>query len=411
MTLLLGLGFFFGLYMAWNIGANDVANAMGTSVGSRALSLKQALIVAAIFELAGATMVGGAVTRTVGSGILDMERLQNPVLYSVVMVSALLAAALWLQFASWRGWPVSTTHAIVGAVAGGGVAATGFGGADWKTLGKIAGSWVLSPVVGGIIAFVLFRFISGWILNSRVSRFRVRLAAPWLSGFVVAVLVLALLYKGLQNLNLEIRFDRAMVGALMSGVAAGSLVALWMKFTSVARSCQNSAFRYVEGQFRWLQVLTACYVAFAHGANDVANAVGPLAGIWSAWKMGAVGHEVAVPPWILLAGGVGIVVGLGTWGYRVMETIGKRITELTPSRGFSAEFATATTVLVCSKLGIPISTTHTLVGSVIGVGFARGMAALDMRVVRDIFSAWVITLPVAFLLSAVICLSMARFIL
>jgi len=401
-TIFVTVGLLFGFYMAWNIGANDVANAMGTSVGSGALGLRQAILAAAVFEFLGAVLVGSHVTETVKKGIVHVDKIpgQDVVLFMAVMVCSLLAAGIWLQLATWKGWPVSTTHSIVGAVAGAGIAAAGLAGVNWPKLGFIAVSWVLSPVIGAMIAFFLFRAISRGILASRTPRVMVRRWSPLLVALVVEILFLSMLYKGLKNLHLDMPFGRALAWATALAVVAAGATGLRYWTRRSGRNRRGSPFGYVERQFRWLQVVTACYVAFAHGANDVANAIGPVAGIWSAWSSGEMAGKVPVPTWILVMGGGGIVIGLATWGYRVMETIGKKITELTPSRGFSAEFAAATTVLVCSKLGLPISTTHTLVGSVIGVGLARGIAALDMRVVRHIFAAWVITLPVSFVLSA-----------
>ncbi len=397
---ILTAGFIFALYMAMNIGANDVANAMGTSVGSRALTMRQAVVAAAIFEFLGALLVGGKVTKTVKKGIIDLDQLTDPHVFMAVMCASLLSAALWLQIATWRGLPVSTTHSIVGAVAGGGIAAAGISGVRWDTLGFIGVSWVLSPLIGGLIGYVMFGFLSKRIINSRAPRLMTRRAAPFLAALVAFVLTLSLVYKGLKNLKLDFPLTQAIQLAAVAALAVGLLCAAIMWRKRPVTRARNDVFGYVERQFGWLQIITACYVAFAHGANDVANAVGPLAGILSAYRTGTVSGEVEVPAWVLGLGGAGIVVGLAIWGTRVMETVGKRITELTPSRGFSAEFAAATTVLVCSKMGLPISTTHTLVGSVIGVGFARGIAALDMRVVRDIVSAWVITLPISFGISA-----------
>ncbi|MDH3283878.1 MAG: inorganic phosphate transporter [Acidobacteriota bacterium] len=397
-------GLAFGLYMALNIGANDVANAMATSVGSKALTLRQAVLAAAVFEFLGAVLVGGNVTKTVKKGIVDLEQLTDPAMFMAVMCCALLAAALWLHLATWRGWPVSTTHSIVGAVAGGGIAAAGLVGVHWNKLAFIGVSWVLSPIIGASIGYVLFRILSKRIINSPRPRVMVRRATPALAALVVFVLVLSLVYKGLKNLNLDFPPAQALLLAGGAAVAVGIVSLILIRRRPLPPVEPDTRFPYVELQFSWLQVITACYVAFAHGANDVANAIGPLAGILSTWRTGEVSGQVDVPIVLLAFGGAGIVVGLALWGTKVMETVGKRITELTPSRGFSAEFAAATTVLVCSKLGLPISTTHTLVGSVIGVGLARGMAALDMRVVRDILSAWVVTLPASFALSAILTL-------
>jgi len=394
--------------MAWTIGANDVANAMGTSVGSKALTIMQAMGVAAVFEFAGSVLVGSKVSETVKSNLVDIQGFSSPVSYVVAMVSALLAAAVWLQVASWKGLPVSTTHSIVGGVAGAGVAAIGFEGVHWDRLGFIAISWVLSPIIGAGVAFVLFKMISRGIINSRTPRLNLRKYTPYLVALVVEVLFLSFLYKGLKNLKLDLPFGPALLASTVLAVFAAVGAAFFIRRVKVASA--NSQFTYVERGFRWLQVMTACYVAFAHGANDVGNAVGPLAGIYGVWASGALQTSVGVPLWILAVGGTGIVIGLFMYGHKVMETVGTKITELVPSRGFSAEFAAATTVLVCSKMGLPISTTHTLVGAVIGIGMARGFAALEMRVVASIFSAWVVTLPIAFLLSAGICLALQHLV-
>ncbi len=401
LLLILAGGVVFGLYMAWNIGANDVANAMGTSVGSRALTLAQALLVAAVFEFVGSVLVGGHVTETVKNGILKFERMPGTESFMVAMLAALLGAGLWLQIASWKGLPVSTTHSIVGGVAGAGAAVAGWQSVDWQLVVGIGVVWVLSPLFGGLLAFALFRFVARVVLQSRTPRVRVRRIAPGLAGIVFLVLCLSVIYKGLKNLHLNLPLRHALPLAAAAGLAGG-LGCAWVVRRRSPALAANGPFGYVERQFRWLQVVTACYVAFAHGANDVANAVGPLAGIWASYRYGEVARQAAVPVWILALGGFGIVFGLATWGYRVIETIGRRITELTPSRGFSAEFAAATTVLLCSKLGIPISTTHTLVGCVIGVGLARGLAALDVRIVRDIVAAWIVTLPATFALAALV---------
>ncbi len=402
------IGLVFGLYMAWNIGANDVANAMGTSVGSKALTIRQALLIAAVFEFAGAYLVGGHVTQTVKKGIVDITLFADaPMVFVVVMLSALLSAGLWLQYATWKGLPVSTSHSIVGGVAGAGVAAAGLKGVIWSKLGFIAVSWVLSPLIGAAIAFVMFRFISATIMSSEHPDRRIRKVAPFLAGLVIFILTLSMIYKGLKKAQFAFLNDLSMTKAAVAAALLGFLFGLVVFFILRAVGTgvdlkRKRRFSYVEGHFGWLQVMTACYVAFAHGANDVANAIGPLAGIWAVFRNGEIAAEIGVPAWILAFGGIGIIVGLATWGYRVMGTIGERITELTPSRGFSAEFAAATTVLVCTKLGLPISTTHTLVGAVIGVGLARGLAALDLRVMRGIISAWVVTLPASFGLAAVI---------
>jgi len=384
-------------YMAWNIGANDVANAMGTSVGSHAITLKQAVLLAAVFEFAGALLVGSHVTDTVRKGIVSTEVFQGrPEIFVLGMLAALLSAGIWLNMATYLGLPVSTTHSIIGSIVGFGLLVGGVSAIHWTKLGSVVMSWVISPVCGGLIGWVTFAFIKRTVLVSWNPVRAAQKVVPILIIPVVMVIALSMLYKGLKNLNLDIPFNRALVLALIFGIIAYLCMraVLAVKLREIPQK-RADAFVQVERIFAYLQIGTACYVAFAHGANDVANAIGPFAAIVSIFKSGDMAMQVPVPIWILALGGAGIVVGLGTWGYRVIETIGKKITSITPSRGFSAEFATATTVLVCSKLGLPVSTSHTLVGSVIGVGMARGMAALNLRTIRSIVNSWLITIPAA----------------
>lgn len=383
------------LYMAWNIGANDVANAMGTSVGSHAISMKQAVLLAAVFEFAGAFLVGGHVTNTVRKGIVSTEVFQgNPEVFVLGMLSALLAAGVWLNLATFLGLPVSTTHSIIGAIVGFGLLVGGTSAIHWGKLGSIVMGWAISPLLGGFVGWVTFTFIKRTVLTSWNPVRAARRVVPILIFPVAMILVLSMLYKGLKNLKLDVPFSQALTIALIAGVLAHLAMKLFLavKLKDIPRK-RADAFIQVEKIFAYLQVGTASYVAFAHGANDVANAIGPFAAIVSVFKSGDLTMKVPVPIWVLALGGAGIVVGLGTWGYRVIETIGRKITSITPSRGFSAEFATATTVLVASKLALPVSTSHVLVGSVIGVGLARGMAALNLRVIRNIINSWIITIP------------------
>ena len=382
-------------YMAWNIGANDVANAMGTSVGSHAITMKQAVLLAAVFEFAGAFLVGGHVTNTVRKGIVSTDVFQgSPEIFVLGMLSALLAAGVWLNLATFLGLPVSTTHSIIGSIVGFGLLVGGVSAIHWGKLGSVVMSWVVSPLCGGLIGWITFTFIKRTVLTSWNPVRAARRVVPILIFPVAVILVLSMLYKGLKNLKLDVPFSQALLIALTVGILAYFTMkfVLATKLKEIPRK-RADAFGQVEKIFAYLQIGTACYVAFAHGANDVANAIGPFAAIVSVFKSGDLAMKVPVPMWVLALGGAGIVVGLGTWGYRVIETIGKKITSITPSRGFSAEFATATTVLVCSKLGLPVSTSHTLVGSVIGVGLARGMAALNLRVIRSIVNSWIITIP------------------
>lgn len=383
-----------GLYMAWNIGANDVANAMGTSVGSGALSLKQAVLIAAVFELAGAVLVGSHVTETVRKGMVDTVIFQpNPKLIIWGMTSALLAAAIWLQVATVLGLPVSTTHSIVGAVVGFGLIGAGVGAIKWGKVGLVVASWVFSPVMGGAIAFGLFLFIRRRIIEAPDPIHSVTRYAPWFVFVVAFTLVLSFIYKGLKNLHLDFPLPQAMgIAAAVGLICAFVGHRFWHGRLALAGPNGDPTLS-VEGVFRTLQIVTAGYVAFAHGSNDTANAVGPLAAILGVLRHEPLGARVEVPTWILVLGGMGIVLGLATYGYKVIETIGKKITHLTPASGFAAQFAAATTILVGSKLGLPLSTTHTIVGGVIGVGLARGIAALNLRIIRNIVNSWIITLP------------------
>jgi PiT family inorganic phosphate transporter len=388
-----------GLFMAWNIGANDVANAMGTSVGSGALTLRQAVVVAAVFEFGGAVLVGGHVTSTIKGGILSPELFSDtPEIFMFGMAAALLGAAIWLLVATMFGLPVSTTHSIVGAVVGFGIITVGWGNVNWGTMASIVLSWVVSPLCGGLLAFLTFTFISRKIILADSPYDATVRWAPYLVAVVGFTLSLSILYKGLKNLNLDLPFTVAGPACLAIGGVLGFSMRAWLK-----RRHRPAGFSVVavERLFAGLQVITACYVAFAHGANDVANAIGPLAGILQVYQDGTLAAKAPVPIWILAMGGVGIVVGLGTYGYKVIMTIGHQITSMTPTRGFSAEFGAATTVLAASRLGLPISTTHTLVGAVIGVGFARGLAALNLRVIRNIVTSWIITIPAAGLISVI----------
>jgi PiT family inorganic phosphate transporter len=409
MTLtILVLGIAAGLYMAWNIGANDVANAMGTSVGSHAITMRQAVLLAAVFEFAGAFFVGGHVTDTVRKGIVSPAVFQGqPELFVLGMFAALLAAGVWLHLATLLGLPVSTTHSIIGAVVGFGLLVGGMSAVHWGKLGSVVLSWLISPVCGGLVGWLTFTYIKRTVLTRWNPVRAARGIVPILIFPVAMVLVLSVLYKGLKNLKLDVTLNTAIMISLGVGVVAFLVmkVILNMKFSTRPRK-RTDAFAQVERLFSYLQVGTACSVAFAHGANDVANAIGPFAAIVSVFRSGDLAMKVPVPLWLLALGGLGIVVGLATWGYRVIETVGKKITHITPSRGFSAEFATATTVLVCSKMGLPISTSHTLVGSVIGVGMARGIAALNLRVILTIVNSWLITIPATAVVTVLIYLGL-----
>ncbi len=447
-----------GLYMAWNIGANDVANSMGTSVGSRSLTIRQAVVAAGIANFAGAVLVGSHVTETVRKGMFDPLSF-DPTVLMCGMLAALLAAGVWLQLASYFGLPVSTTHTIVGAVIGFAVVAGGAAGIKWAKVSSIVASWVISPLLSGCLAAAIFTIVRNKIINAQDPIHATRRYTPFLVFVVFFVLGLVILFKGVGKLHLDLELGQALavsaiIGALAAvfgwvligraqisasdlrraraaqQVAARAQLAehieraldslrgaqalsserlaedfqrLAAELEYVLREVQETIptrprtgekrFRFVERVFASLQVVSACSVAFVHGANDVANAIGPMAAVISVAREGVASLTVAVPLWMLAVGGCGIGLGIAMWGYRVMATVGKKITALTPTRGFSAEFAAAATVALASRLGLPVSTTHTLVGAVLGVGIARGLESLNWRVVRHIISSWLITLP------------------
>ncbi len=399
-TLFLALACGFGFFMAWGIGANDVANAMGTSVGSRALTIKQAILIAMVFEFMGAYLAGGEVTATIRKGIIDADLLTDtPELMVYGMLSALLAAGTWLMIASIKGWPVSTTHTIVGAIVGFASVGISVDAVHWGAVGKIVMSWVVSPVLAGTISFSLFMSVKMLILDTDDPFHKAKKFIPiymWMVGFMIGMVTLL---KGLKHVGLDIdlglgsNFANALPIAAVIGLAVAALGGVFLARIKETPN-PDSRFDNVEQIFAILMVFTACAMAFAHGSNDVANAVGPLAAIASTVQSGGlIAAKSAMPWWILLVGGLGIVVGLATYGWKVIATVGRKITELTPSRGFAAELGAASTVVIASATGLPVSTTHTLVGAVLGVGFARGIGAINLRTIGVIFMSWIITLP------------------
>jgi phosphate/sulfate permease len=461
--LLFSLAIVFGFYMAFMIGANDVANAMGTSVGSKALTLKKAVFIAAILEFSGAFLVGSHVTETLQQGIVQSSLFQtDPLQFVYGMLAALLATGIWLQVASYFGWPVSTTHAIVGAIVGFGIAFGGIHAIFWKHVFYIATSWIISPIFSGILSYLIFSVLQKSILFTLRPIKATQKIAPIFIFFVLFVLFLAILFDGLKSLKLHINWEFSILIAALIGLS-GFFISkplikkrikhLEKKIPQAEQNPQSAMFlrkavkhlqrvsihakgdlreetkevlkktkelyhatkgktnivtspdqySLVEKIFSYLQILSACFVAFAHGANDVANAVGPMAAVVVYLKTGTLEiAKIGVPLWILAFGGLGIVVGLSIWGWRVIETIGKKITELTPTRGFCAEFGAALTILIASKLGMPVSTTQTLVGSLLGVGLARGFSALNLKTIRDILISWIITIPISCILSILI---------
>lgn len=449
--------------MAWNIGANDVSNAMGTSVGSGALTLRKAIVLAAILEFSGAFFLGSNVSHTMQSGLIDPQQFANSSsLFVIGMFSALLATSLWLQIASYFGWPVSTTHAIVGAILGFGGVLGGAQAIKWSEVGSIALSWVISPALSALFSFIIFSMLQKKVLYAINPVKASRRLVPILIGVVFATFTISVLLGGLNNLSIKLTPLESIGVALAVGCFTYLCALIWVRNMKIpeelllykkhnytqqiyslnktlkhlkraeviaegeakeelthllsnihtlneklnlkaGRQNIHSEYQIVEKMFAILQILSACYVAFAHGANDVANAIGPIGAVLNKLSFETLKSSGAgVPTWLLGFGGAGIVIGLATWGWRVIQTIGKKITELTPTRGFSAEFGAAITILFATKLGMPISTTHCIVGAVLGVGLAKGISALNLRTLRDIALSWIITIPSAAILSIII---------
>lgn len=452
-TVLLGIALLVGLYMAWNIGANDAANTMGTSVGSGALTLRKAVLIAIVLEFSGAYFFGAHVSDTVQKGIVKPEVfLQTPFHLVYGMIAALIAAGLWLHIASYFGWPVSTTHSIIGAIIGFGLVAGGPGSIHWNNVKYIFLCWLASPICGGMLAFTLFNILRRKIFYSLSPVEQTKKIVPWLVLALIFILSLTMMFRGLKNLDIDFNFGQALLISLAIGGAASLMSRFLVQrvkspfiqsekgfaadpqlltninkaekylnrskrlaygenyfqisdaledIQNVSRSIQekktaeisHAEYHTVERVFVFLQIITASFMAFAHGANDVANAIAPLSAAITVLQTGVVSVKATISPWILAMGGIAIGIGLATWGWRIILTIGKKITKLTPSRGFSAEFGAAITVVIASRLGMPVSTTHTLVGAVLGVGLAGGIGAINLSTIRDIFAAWIITIP------------------
>jgi len=392
----------FGFFMAWGVGANDVANAMATSVGSKAITIKQAIFIATIFEFAGAYLAGGEVTATIRKGIIDAQLLAGtPELLIYGMLASLLAAGIWLLIASRAGWPVSTTHSIVGAIVGFAAVGIGVDAVHWGKVGFIVASWVVSPLLAGVIAFAIFMSVQNLVINTEDPIKNAKKYVPmyiFLVGFIIALVTL---FKGLKHIGLHVDIGSSYLIAVGFGLVISILGKIYidrLKFDPGAD--KDFHFTNVEKIFGVLMMVTACAMAFAHGSNDVANAVGPLAAVVSIVENnGNIAQKSAMASWILVLGGAGIVAGLVMYGHKVIATVGNKITELTPSRGFAATLAAATTVVIASSTGLPISTTHTLVGAVLGVGLARGIAALNLHVIKTIFVSWIVTLPAGAIMS------------
>lgn len=404
-TILILVAAIFGLLMAIGIGANDVANAMGTSVGSKALTVKQAIIIAMIFEFAGAYLAGGEVTDTIRKGVIDMSfYTDQPEVLVYGMMSALLAAGTWLLLASYMGWPVSTTHSIIGAIIGFACISVGTEAVDWQSVQGIVGSWLITPLISGLFAYLIFVSAQRLIFDTDNPLINAKRFVPVYMFITAMVIALVTITKGLKHVGLHLSSGEAWAAsaAVSTLIMIFGYIYISKKYNDDGSSVDSNGYAGVERVFSLLMVVTACAMAFAHGSNDVANAIGPLSAVVSTVQnMGQIAEKTTIAWWILPLGGIGIVIGLATMGHKVMATVGTGITELTPSRGFAAQLATASTVVLASGTGLPISTTQTLVGGVIGVAFARGIGALNLGVVRNIVASWVITLPAGALLAVI----------
>lgn len=397
-TLILLCGYMAGFYMAWNIGANDVANSMASAVGARAITLRQAIFIAGILNIVGATFIGAHVTETIRKGIVSSEVLSDPDTALLGSLAALLSAGLWVSLATWRSLPVSTTHSIVGAMIGFGIICGGFSVINWGKLGAVVASWVISPIFAMVLSFLMLKLILAKILSKGDPDVRALKYSPFFIGIAVFICILSFVFKTPLGKRLSLSVGSAVGLSLLLSAFLGWLCKLWIVSLMRKKGEKHTA----EGIFRRIQIGTSCYVALAQGANDVANAIGPLALIYFLVKTGQAGTKVPVPFFLLFFGGLGIAVGIAMGGSRVIRTVGERITTLSNTRGFSVDFAAATTVLLASKMGLPVSTTHAAVGGVLGVGLARGMEAVNFSIIFQIIIYWILTVPAAALTSMAI---------
>jgi PiT family inorganic phosphate transporter len=389
-----------GFYMAWNIGSNDLANAMASAVGAKAIKLKTAMIFGGILAFIGAVFVGSNVTDTIRKGIVDPEMIKNEMYLMYGAISALLGASFWITLATWKELPISTTHSIVGGMVGFGIAVGGVGMVNWLKIGSVVASWAISPLIGGVLSYFIFKIIFKYILNTTNPLKAAKKIAPIFIGATFFIISASLFLKTPAGTRIGWSMEYFILLSLLVGIFSAFvgriLILQYFKNRNVDENQSSKViYKNVEEIFRRLQVMTSCYVAFALGANDVANAIGPMATAWSVGSGVSLGATVEVPYYLLVLGGVGIIIGMATWGYRVIKTIGTKITHLTNTRGFSIDFGAATSVLVASKLGMPVSTTHAVVGAVIGVGLARGLQAIDLSIIKKIAVTWVVTVPIA----------------
>ncbi|MDD6177023.1 MAG: inorganic phosphate transporter [Ruminobacter sp.] len=392
----------FAFLMSWGIGANDISNAMGTSVGTKTLTIKQAIVLAIIFEFLGAYLAGGEVVSTIKDNIIIADTLET---YDLVigMICALLSAGIWLVLASYFSWPVSTTHSIIGGIVGFGLVSCGWESINWGMFSGIVGSWIITPVIAGIIAFALFGHISKYIFCRFHPLKHAIKIAPYYVFLTILTICIVTIQKGLKHVQIELSTQESWIVSLVIALICAIISQIILKKKKFENTYEaKKHYTNVEKVFSILMILTACAMAFAHGSNDVANAIGPLASVTQI--LNNYGKEIvdnSIPSWILPLGAVGMVLGLATFGYKVMSTVGSGITSLTPSRGFAAQLATAATVVLASGTGLPISTTQTLVGAIMGVGLARGIAAINLNLVRNIVISWIITVPAGAIIAVV----------
>jgi len=397
-----------GFYMAWSIGANDVANAMATAVGARAITFKQAALIAGVLIFLGAVFVGPHVAETIKGKIVNNAVISDPIILMLGFISSLLAAAIWSTLATWKEMPISTTHSIIGALVGFGIVAGGLSSINWGCVGSVAASWVLSPISGCILAFIVFRVIVRLIFAQDDPVRSTRIVGPLIIGVTAFVMSTSLLLKTeLGNMLGIAELSSALISSTVVSVV---IIFLAIFFLRNIEAKLVDDYTTVEEIFRKLQIITSCYVAFSIGANDVANAIGPVAAIVPLASTGSMGPIAEIPFYLLIIGGFGMAFGCLKWGYKVMKTMGDRITKLTNTRGFAVDFGGATTVLIASKLGLPISTSHTAVGAIIGVGLARGLDAIDLKVIKKIIISWLLTLPIAAFTSAIIFIGLIALI-
>ncbi|MFP4050324.1 MAG: inorganic phosphate transporter, partial [Thermoplasmata archaeon] len=407
LTILLA-GLVAGLYMAWNIGANDVANSMSTAVGAESITYKQAIIIASVLTVAGAVLVGGHVTATVKGGIFDPADVSSKKL-AIGGLAAIIASGLWVTIATWQSLPISTSHSIIGGMMGFGLVVGGPAIISWFTLGKVVLSWITSPLLGALLAYIIFNIIVKVIFDSEEPFETARKTTPFFLGATFLIITLSLFFDTALD-NRIFGYDLPFLSAFGISLVIGVVVGLLGQFLVVRGIEKNEEDGYedVENIFSRLQIMTSCFVAFSHGANDVANAIGPLLLV----VKNTIGNNMPFflgNDYLLMMGGLGIAVGISTWGYKVIKTVGFRVTRLTNTRGYSVDFGAATTILAASKLGMPISTSHTVVGAVFGVGLARGVEAIDLSVLKKIVVSWIITVPIAAITSIILYLGMIQF--